>query len=188
MASSAPSGSWAQRPLMIADQNVGVDFSTSANIASADMPAFLTVTKIFANGQDPATVQQQIFAALNNGSLLVDYIGHGSEEQWSFSDLLDNSSAGSLTNGDRLPIYLLMDCLNRFFQDVYATSLSTSLMLAPRGGAVAVWASSGFTDAAPQATMDQALLSAWAANPSLPIGQAILNAKAGIADPDVRRT
>jgi hypothetical protein len=188
VSTSASSESWAQQALVIADQNVGVDFTTSANIASADMPASLTVTKIFANGQDPSTVQQQILAALNNGSLLVDYIGHGSEEQWSFSDLLDNNLANSLTNGDRLPVYLLMDCLNGFFQDVYATSLSTSLMLAPKGGAVAVWASSGFTDAAPQATMDQALLGAWATNPSQPIGQAILNAKAGIADPDVRRT
>ncbi|MGA8871668.1 MAG: hypothetical protein WB460_11060, partial [Candidatus Acidiferrales bacterium] len=52
----------------------------------------------------------------------------------------------------------------------------------------AVWASSGFTDAPPQGTMDQALLGALAANPSLPIGKAILIAKSGITDPDVRRT
>jgi hypothetical protein len=87
-----------------------------------------------------------------------------------------------------LPVYLLMDCLNGFFQDVYDTALSTSLMLAPNGGAVAVWASSGFTNAPPQATMDQALLGEWKVNPALPIGKAILTAKAGIVDPDVRRT
>ncbi|MGH9563355.1 MAG: hypothetical protein ACRD3S_18025, partial [Terracidiphilus sp.] len=51
-----------------------------------------------------------------------------------------------------------------------------------------VWASSGFTNAPPQATMDQAFLSAWAANPQAPIGNAILSAKLGITDPDVRRT
>jgi uncharacterized repeat protein (TIGR01451 family) len=185
---AAVSGSWRQQALVIADQNVGVDFTSSANIAAADMPKSLAVTKILADGQDPAVVQPQILAALNGGSLLVNYIGHGSEEQWSFSDLFDDTAAASLTNGDRLSVYLLMDCLNGFFQDVYATSLSTALMLAPNGGAVAVWASSGFTDAAPQATMNQALLSGWAANPSLPIGKAILDSKAGIADPDVRRT
>jgi hypothetical protein len=185
---ASSSGSWTGQALVIADQNVGVDFTGSANIASADMPKSLAVTKILADGQEPAVVQAQILAALNGGWLLVNYIGHGSEEQWSFSDLFDDSSAASLTNGNRLPVYLLMDCLNGFFQDVYATSLSTALMLAPNGGAVAVWASAGFTDAAPQATMNQALLSGWAANPSLPIGKAILNSKAGIADPDVRRT
>ena len=51
-----------------------------------------------------------------------------------------------------------------------------------------MWASSGFTDAAPQGTMDQAFLSAVGANPQLPIGSAILAAKSGITDPDVRRT
>ncbi|HKV06117.1 MAG TPA: C25 family cysteine peptidase [Candidatus Acidoferrales bacterium] len=182
------SGSWQSQAVVIADQNIGVDFTTAANVASADLPASLTVTKILADGQDPAAVKEQILSALNNGSLLVNYLGHGSEEQWSFADFLDDSDVAKLSNGGRLPVYLIMDCLNGFFHDVYATSLSTSLMLAPNGGAVAVWASSGFTDAAPQATMDQALLGAWSTDLSLPIGAAILNAKLGIADPDVRRT
>jgi hypothetical protein len=152
------------------------------------MPSSLTVTQILADGQDPATVTQQILAALNSGALIVNYTGHGSEEQWSFEDLLDDNSAMSLTNGDRLPVYFLMDCLNGFFHDVYATSLSTSLLLAPNGGAVAVWASSGFTNAPPQSSMDQALLHILSANPSTPLGSAILKAKSGITDPDVRRT
>jgi len=36
-----------------------------------------------------------------------------------------------------------MDCLNGFFQDVYAQPLGVTLLLAPNGGAVAVLASSG---------------------------------------------
>ncbi len=186
--SGSSAGSWNQQALVIADQNIGADFTTAANAAAADLPSSLTVTKIIADGQDPTAITQQILGGLNSGALLVNYLGHGSEEQWSFADFFDNSTAATLSNGNRLPVYLLMDCLNGFFQDVYDTSLSTSLMLAPNGGAVAVWASSGFTDAAPQATMDQALLGAWKANPALPIGKAVLSAKTGIADADVRRT
>ena len=186
--SGASAGPWQQQALVIADQNVDADFTSEANFAAADMPTSLAVTKILADGQDPAVVGPQILSALNSGALIVNYTGHGSEEQWSFSDLLDDATASALSNGDRLPVYLLLDCLNGYFQDVYATSLSTSLMLAPNGGAVAVWASSGFTNAPPQATMDQALLSTLAANPSMPLGKAILNAKAGIIDPDVRRS
>jgi uncharacterized repeat protein (TIGR01451 family) len=181
-------GSWNEQALVVADQNVGANFTTAANVATADLPPSLTVTKILADGQDPAVVTPQILGALNNGSLLVTYLGHGSEEQWSFEDLFDDSTAATLSNGDRLPVYLLMDCLNGFFQDVYDTSLSTSLMIAPNGGAVAVWASSGFTDAAPQWTMNQALLAQWKSDPTLPIGKAILSAKTGIVDADVRRT
>jgi uncharacterized repeat protein (TIGR01451 family) len=181
-------GSWQQQALIVADQNIGVDFSGEADMAAALLPPSLVATKILADGQSTTAVSQQILDAVNTGTLLVNYTGHGAEQQWSFSDLLDNSSAAALSNGGRLPVFLLMDCLNGFFHDVYAESLSTALLLAPNGGAVAVWASSGFTTAPPQAAMDQALLRTLAANPMQPLGRSILTAKLKITDPDVRRT
>lgn len=184
----ASAGSWQQQALVVADQNVGADFTSEANFAAIDMPKSLATIQILADGQDPGAVSQQILAAINQGALIVNYTGHGSEEQWSFADLFDDSSAANLSNSDRLPVFLLMDCLNGFFHDVYANSLSNELMFAPNGGAVAVWASSGFTNAPPQAQMDQALLNLLSANPAMPLGRAILQAKSGITDPDVRRT
>jgi uncharacterized repeat protein (TIGR01451 family) len=181
-------GAWNSQALFVADQNVGDNFTQAATAASAMVPANVAATKILANSLDQATAQQQILAALNAGSVLVNYSGHGSEQQWSFADLFDDTAAAGLTNGGRLPVYVLMDCLNGFFHDVYAESLSTSLMLAPNGGAVAVWASSGFTNQPPQALMNGAFLRALAANPSTPLGRATMEAKIGIADPDVRRT
>jgi len=186
--SGTSAGSWNQQAVLIADQNAGVNFTNEAAFAGTELPASLQGTKILADGLDVDTARQQILNAINSGALLVNYTGHGAEEQWSFSDLFDNSTAAGLTNGDRLPVFLLMDCLNGFFQDVYAQSLAQSLMLAPNGGAVAVWASSGFTSAPPQATMDQALLRIVKENSATPLGQAVLAAKQGITDPDVRRT
>ncbi|MFZ3214992.1 MAG: C25 family cysteine peptidase [Candidatus Acidiferrales bacterium] len=184
----ASQGSWMQQALVIADQNNGVDFTGEANMAATLMPSSLTTTKILADGMPTTTVSQQIMDAVNNGVLLVNYTGHGAEQQLSFSDFFDTTSAAALTNGGRTPVFLLMDCLNGFFQDVYESSLATSLLLAPNGGAVAVWASSGFTTAPPQASMDQSLLRSLAANPSQPLGDAIMTAKSQITDPDVRRT
>jgi uncharacterized repeat protein (TIGR01451 family) len=181
-------GAWEQQALVIADQNIGDDFSTAANFAASDLPPSLHVTEILANNLDPNTAQQDILNELNKGGLLVDYLGHGSVEQWSFADFLDDTSASALSNGEQLPVYLLMDCLNGFFHDVYSTSLAQSLLLAPKGGAVAVWASSGFTDAAPQSSMNQALLQILKTNPTIPLGKAILEAKSGVIDSDVRRT
>jgi hypothetical protein len=181
-------GVWNQQAAFIADQNIGADFTSETNQAAAQLPASLQSTKILADSQDPQVIRQQILAQLNEGSLLVNYLGHGSTEQWSFADLLDDSSSSALTNGNRLPVYLLMDCLNGFFQDVYTQSLAESLLLAPHGGAVAVWASSGFTDAAPQAAMNQAFFQHLSADPSRPIGEIFLKAKSGVTDQDVRRT
>jgi hypothetical protein len=181
-------GTWNQQALVVADNNIGANFSTSANSAAATLQSALTVNKILADGQDPDAVREQILAGLNNGSLIVNYNGHGSTEQWSFADFLDNSAASTLANGQRLPVFLLMDCLNGFFQDVYTQSLAESLILSPTGGAVAVWASSGFTDAQPQSFLNQAVLTNIAQNPSLSLGASILAAKTGVTDPDVRRT
>ncbi|HTC66065.1 MAG TPA: C25 family cysteine peptidase [Candidatus Acidoferrum sp.] len=181
-------GTWNQQALVVADNNEGANFSTSANAAAATLQPLLDVTKILADGQDPTVIKQQILDGLNAGSLIVNYNGHGSTEQWSFMDLFDDKTAASLTNGQHLPVYLLMDCLNGFFDDVYTQSLAESLLLSPNGGGVAVWASSGFTNAQPQAFLNQALLTALAQNPNSPLGAAILAAKSGITDADVRRT
>jgi uncharacterized repeat protein (TIGR01451 family) len=184
----AGGGSGNQQALLVADQNIGADFTTATKFAAADLPSSLQPTEIFADGMDPSVVTQQIFAALNSGPLLVNYSGHGSVEQWSFADFLDDTSAATLTNGGQLSVYLLMDCLNGFFQDVYSTSLAETLLLAPNGGAVAVWASSGFTNQPPQASMNQALLQILKTNPSTSIAAAIVQAKTGVTDNDVRRT
>ncbi|MBS1839264.1 MAG: hypothetical protein JST77_00265, partial [Acidobacteria bacterium] len=181
-------GSWNGQALVVADQNVGADFSTTANSVASLLNRRASVTKIFGAQADQATVKQQILDAINQGQILVNYSGHGSVEQWSFVDLLDNSDVTALNNHERLPVFLIMDCLNGFFQDVYTQSLAESLLLAPNGGAVAVWASSGFTDAPPQAAMDQALVQTLAAYPNMPLGKAILLAKKQTADRDVRRT
>ena len=186
--SGTSAGPWNKQVLLIADQNVDVNFTNEADFAATNIPTSLMTKKIYADGLDVNTARQQILDALNNGALLVNYTGHGAEEQWSFSDLLDDGTAAALTNGDRLPFFVLMDCLNGFFQDVYAQSLAESLLLAPKGGAAAVWASSGFTNAPGQATMDQALLGLLKGNPTLPLGQGALRAKSGVTDADVRRT
>jgi uncharacterized repeat protein (TIGR01451 family) len=181
-------GSWNSQALLIADQNIDANFSLATTTAAHILPASLQVSQILVSDLDAATARSEILAALNNGSLLVNYSGHGAEQQWSFSDLFNTTDAAALTNGGRLPVYILMDCLNGFFQDVYAQSLAESLLLAPHGGAVAVWASSGFTDQGPQATMNQTLLHQFAATPDLSLGRLILEAKSGITDKDVRRS
>jgi hypothetical protein len=81
-----------------------------------------------------------------------------------------------------------MTCLNGYFQDVYNISLATSLMEAPGGGAVAVWASSGLTVSQTQATMNQALIKLLYGSQSLTLGEAAAAAKAAVSDMDTRRT
>jgi uncharacterized repeat protein (TIGR01451 family) len=181
-------GAWNGQALLVGDQNVDANFSTAVGSAATNVPPSMQVSKILTDGVDPVTARAQVISALDNGALLVDYQGHGAEQQWSFVDLFDSTDAAALTNGGRMPVYLLMDCLNGFFQDVYAESLAESILLAPNGGGIAVWASSGFTDQAPQASMNQAFLHQLTAHPKMPLGWLIQQTKAGTSDNDVRRT
>lgn len=181
-------GAWNNQALVITDQDVDANFSDAGKSVAKSLSAVLATSTILVGDTDPQTARQQILGALNQGQLLVNYIGHGSVEQWSFSDLFDGADAASLQNGNALPVFILMDCLNGFFQDISTTSLAESLLLSPKGGAVAVWASAGFTDAAPQAGMNRALAQILVANPSMPLGKAVLQAKSQTGDQDVRRT
>jgi hypothetical protein len=85
-------------------------------------------------------------------------------------------------------MFVAMNCLNGFFHDVYTQSLATALMLSPNGGAVSVWASSGLTEPGPQFQMDQAFARALFTQPGMAVGDAVLRAKSGIEDSDVRKT
>jgi hypothetical protein len=120
--------------------------------------------------------------------LLVNYAGHGSEDQWSGSDFFNNTTANALTNGSSLPVFLIMNCLNGLFQDVYEQPLAVTLMLAPNGGAVAVLSSSGLNQAPPQTNLDKLVVQN-AFGPNSPtLGDAILQAKSAINDLGVRQT
>ena len=181
-------GPWTSQALMVADVNDTENFTQDSQIVQKQLPASLQVTDVFASTMSAATAQQQIMTAINSGQLLVNYAGHGSEDEWSGEDLFDNTAANALTNGSSLPVFLIMNCLNGFFQDIYEEPLAVTLILAPNGGAVAVLASSGLNQPAPQTNLDKLIVKSAMSAPYPALGDAILNAKAGITDLSVRKT
>ena len=181
-------GPWTSQALMVADVNDTENFSKDSQVVQAQMPSSLQVTDVFASSMSLPDARSAILAAINSGQLVVNYAGHGSEDEWSGDDLFDNSTVSSLTNGTALPVFLIMDCLNGFFQDVYEEPLAVTLMLAPNGGAVAVLASSGLNQATPQTILDRFVVQGALGHSQLALGDAILKAKAGITDLAVRKT
>jgi uncharacterized repeat protein (TIGR01451 family) len=179
-------GTWSQTAYIVADENIGADFQGEAATIAAQLPEGLNVTAL--NVSDTIADHATLVSQLNAGNLIVNYIGHGSENDWADPNLFTDADAQALTNGAMAPFVVDMDCLNGLFHDVYETSLATSMELAPQGGAVAVWASSGVTDSDPQFGMDKALMQYLFATPAQTIGDATRNAKQGVTDIDVRRT
>jgi hypothetical protein len=181
-------GAWTWQALMVADKDDTESFTQDSASVEGQLPASIEATNIFAGTVGTTAARQGIIDGINSGQLLVNFLGHGSEEQWSGSDLFDTNTVSKLSNGSQLPVFLIMDCLNGFFQDVYAQPLGVTLLLAPNGGGVAVLASSGLNQPAPQTELDKLVVqNAFAAtHPTL--GDAILKAKSQIGDVGVRRT
>jgi len=126
--------------------------------------------------------------ALGRGQKVVNYIGHGSANKWN-GELLTNEQARGLKNGERLPVFVMMTCLNGYFQDAAGESLAESLMKSEGGGAVAVWASSGVTAPGGQMVISQELYRLlFSKSENMTLGEAVIRAKRTGSDPDIRRT
>ncbi len=184
---AAGAGGWMHDVLLVTGQNQEPTDNFAAFTASVAglLPQTLTVNQLVQSA-DP-NANDDLFNYLDAGQSLVNYVGHGSSELWA-GGLFDSSDVPDLGNGARAPLVLSMTCLNGFFQDVYTNPLGKALLNAANGGAVAVWASSGLTDATPQSNLNQAMIKALYQSEALTIGEAAAAAKAATTDMDVRRT
>jgi len=181
------SGGWTSQALMVADRDDTESFTDDTTKVQAQLPAGVQATDVFAGTLGTAATRQDIIDGINSGQLLVNYLGHGSEEQWSGSNIFDTDSVSSLTNGSQLPVFLIMDCLNGLFTDIYAQPLGVDLLLAPNGGAVAALASTGLNQPGPQTKLDKLVVQNMMQAERPTLGESILKAKSQISDVNVRR-
>jgi MYXO-CTERM domain-containing protein len=167
--------------LFVADvDDDGLPFQEDSQASAAAVAPLLPTTDFFA-GQ-PGSTEAALVGALDGGPFLVNYMGHGSVSVW--DGLFSGSDAAALSNGP-LSIYVSMNCLNGFFQDLYTESLAETLTKAPGGGAVAVWASSTLTSFDQQGTLDAEFVKRLTRTS---LGEAAIAAKRAITDPDAQRT
>jgi hypothetical protein len=101
--------------------------------------------------------------------------------------MLTTDDAHSLSNSNRLPLFLMMNCLNGYFEDPLNESLAEALMRNEHGGAIAVWASSGMTFPNEQASINQQLYRTLFGKTNLTLGEQVRFARLATANADVRR-
>jgi hypothetical protein len=183
--------------LLVADDNLDFDFVAANASLAALFPGSITVQQIDRGQIGTAAARQQLFDGIASGQKIVNYVGHGSPSVWR-DNLLTAADALALTNTGRYPVFISMTCLNGEFQHPELNPLASALMNSREGGAIAVWASSGFTEPAGQAVMNQQFytllfqtnqpIKGDAAQVSLTLGDITTSAKSSVSDPDIRRT
>ena len=177
----------AQGALFVADQAEGYDFAVANQQLRAELPAAMPAAFINRGSQPDATVRAELLNALNAGPALVTYSGHGAPEAWA-GLILNSANANGLTNGARLPFVVTLTCLNGAFQHPQQETLAESLLRAPNGGAVAVWASSGMTLPQEQMPMARELYRRLYSSDAPLLGDALRAAKASVEFAELRST
>jgi hypothetical protein len=179
--------------LLISDDSYsGFDFTAATNKLRPSLPASIPVQQIDRGRLDAKAARQQLLEAIHRGPRLVNYMGHGSVDIWR-GNLLTAAEARALGDQQRLPLFVMMTCLNGYFVDPALDSVAEGLMKAEQGGAVAVWTSSGQTEPEQQLLLNQEFLRLFLAQSSpggtpIRLGEAVMKAKAAITDVDIRRT
>ncbi len=131
---------------------------------------------------------QQLTAALNQGQLLVHYLGHGGRYVWETGrrDLVENRDLFSLEHleslepSSRLPVILSLTCFTAPFDHPEADSIGEKFLRLDNRGAIAVIASSSSN--APSGWWGDILLEELIRSGAT-VGEALLRAKRRIWDP-----
>ncbi len=96
-------------------------------------------------------VNEAIKEAIQGGTLIFNYTGHGSERQLAHENVLDITTIKSFTNMDRLPVFMTATCEFSRYDDYHDTSAGEWVVLSPLGGGVALftttriaWSNSNF--------------------------------------------
>jgi hypothetical protein len=174
--------------LLVADSDNSYDFGGLNAQLRGLIPSSLKVEQIERSTLDDVTARVRILDALNRGQKIVNYVGHGNLDLWR-GDILTADDAAALTNRNSLSLFVMMTCLNGYFNDPVVDSLGEALFRS-EGGAIAVWASTGMTVPKSQAVINQELLRRVFDNSGRgsTLGEAAMRAKSSMSDMDVRRT
>lgn len=75
---------------------------------------------------------------VQNGSLIVTYLGHGGERGWAHERILDLNTISSWSNKFKMPVFLTATCELARYDDPSFNSAGEILVMNPNGGAIAM--------------------------------------------------
>jgi hypothetical protein len=152
----SPYGSWRNLVVFVADDQDGNgganesfhlnDADELADTMSSRYPEF-DLAKIYLDafkqestpgGERYPEAEEAIRNRVQNGCLLVTYLGHGGERGWSHERILDLNTISSWSNMNRLPVFLTATCELARFDDPAVNTAGELLVMNPDGGGIAM--------------------------------------------------
>lgn len=143
---------WYQKAMFVADNadSAGNFAYFSDQIADFFLPKPFVADKVYylANYPDIPSTRIAILNGINEGRLLVSYIGHASVQWWAYEKILQKSDIKNMTNLNKYPFFMALTCLDGFFINPQApggdsASFGEAVVLPADHGAIASWSPTG---------------------------------------------
>ncbi|MBI1266344.1 MAG: type IX secretion system sortase PorU [Cryomorphaceae bacterium] len=116
--------------------NTVYDLYNEYDVAKIYMDAYQQVST--PGGERYPEAEEAIRRRVQNGSLIVNYIGHGGERGWAHERVLNTTTIQEWTNINRLPVFMTATCELARFDDPEVRSAGEMLILNPNGGCIAM--------------------------------------------------
>ena len=152
--SSASYGNWKNKATLIADDaenNEIVHQENAENMIAKQLEysaQYLNIEKIYlddyeqvysASGSSYPDVNKAIVDNINNGTILVTWVGHGNPKTWAHEGVFTLNSISSLQNKGKYPLIVTATCDYSPFDDHTFLSGGEQLFLAQNSGAIALF-------------------------------------------------
>lgn len=152
----SPFGNWRNIVTFVADDQDGSggayeqvhlnSANSLSNIVNTNHPEY-DISKIYLDaftqastpgGERYVDAEKAIQQRVQNGTLLLTYIGHGGEKGWAHERVLDLPTIEGFTNKYRLPVFLTATCELARYDDPEFKSAGERLVMNANGGAIAM--------------------------------------------------
>lgn len=151
---SSDQGSWRNLITLVADDGYtgnniyeGPEHTApSENLANNIIPASFDIKKIYmaaypveitAAGRRMPTVNTAIVDAINQGTLILNYVGHGSPSQWAQEDVFDQAVTIPQLHNNRFFFLTAATCDFGYYDKTDAQSSAEELLLLKNSGCIA---------------------------------------------------
>ncbi len=180
---ATPPDSWNSSVILLADNpDVSGNFTADSQAIAGLLPDGYSAVEIYLASLGTAASRRLLFDSLDDGAVLLNYVGHGGPLQLADEYLLTPADIATLDNAPRLPLLAAFTCSAGMFEMPGFRVLGESALLRGDGGFVAVWSPTGLSQNAQARILDQALVRALTIDGRRPLGTALLQAQKEFVD------
>lgn len=165
-------GAWRDKVILVADDehstssDIDFDFlkdTETIALRAGPLPRSIDVKKIYLHvypfvGDVKPAARRDLLNEWSEGSLIVNFDGHGSPLQWADERVMVNTDVYSLTNANRRPLVMSFSCDVGDLESPYHRSMGQNMVTFDQGGAIAAIAADAPTYNFPNSLLNNGIL------------------------------